>query len=123
MVRAEPSATLHVLHVLRASRFNRARVGVPATPRSVVEDARRTHLDSRVREAKTHCTAEVVGHFAVGNPTNELLRLCTEVEANLLVIGTHEHNGLEWLLLGSISAALVRRAPCPVFVVRSQDAH
>lgn len=54
-----------------------------------------------------------------GKPYAEILRVATESEADLLVIGVHGHNSLELALLGSTTNQLVRRATCPVLTVRT----
>jgi nucleotide-binding universal stress UspA family protein len=115
-----PSTVLHVIHVFRASRIDHARVGVPATPAAAMEEAREEHVEARVCEARLKACGRVVGHFAVGDPTTEVLRLCRELKADLLIVGRHDHQGLERWLLGSIAETFVRKATCPVMVVRSR---
>jgi nucleotide-binding universal stress UspA family protein len=119
-VRAYPQATLHVLHVLRTSRLDRAQAahaGVPGTSSEAMEDAK-DHLEYHKRLAISQCRNTVIGHFTTGNPTGEILRFCSELKVDLLVIATHDHLGFERLLLGSIAETLVRKAPCSVTVVR-----
>jgi nucleotide-binding universal stress UspA family protein len=123
VMRSLPSATLHILHVFRSSRFDHARPGVPLTPASAIEEAKEEHLASFVRAARRQRRGEVVGHFMVGDPTTEVLRFCSDHKADLLVIGTHDHHGLERLLLGSIAETLVRKAQCAVLVVRPARSH
>ncbi len=120
MMRGMPSAVLHIVHIFRASRIDHARAGVPDTPASIVEQAKEEHLETRVRDARLRSRAQVVGHFAVGDPTTEVLRLCRDLKADLLVVGSHEHHGLERWLLGSIAETFVRKAKCQVLVVRSR---
>lgn len=115
-VRAYPEAALHVLHVLRYARTDR-HAGVPGMPSEVVDDAK-DHLEFHVRLAKRQCRNTVTGHFSVGNPTSEILRFCSELKVDLLVIATHDHSGFERLLLGSIAETLMRKAPCTVTIVR-----
>ena len=114
--RAYPEITLHILHVLRFARSDR-RAGVPGMPSDVIDDAK-DHLESHVRAAKRQCRNPVVGHFAIGSPTDEILKACNEHKVDLLVIATHDHSGFERLLLGSIAETLMRKAPCSVTVVR-----
>lgn len=120
MTRAMPSAIVHVLHVYRTSRFDHAHSGVPQTPADAIADAKE-HLESHVRAARKQSRAQVVGHFAVGDPATEVKRLCSEIDADLLVVGTHDLHGLERLLLGSIAETLVRSVACSVLVVRSKS--
>lgn len=118
MTRTLPSATLHVVHVFRSSRFDHARPGVPATPASMIDEAKEQHLESFVRAARREGRPNVSGHFAIGDPATEIIRFCSEHGADLLIVGTHDHQGLERLLLGSIAETLVRKARCTVLVVR-----
>ncbi|HET6869989.1 MAG TPA: universal stress protein [Solirubrobacteraceae bacterium] len=49
-----------------------------------------------------------------GHPADRLVALAGEREASFLVVGNH---GPRSSLLGSVSADVARRAPCPVVVV------
>jgi nucleotide-binding universal stress UspA family protein len=50
----------------------------------------------------------------VGHPADRLVAAATEEDASMIVVGSH---GPRSSLLGSISAEVSRRAPCPVVVV------
>ena len=50
-------------------------------------------------------------------PSAAILRYASEVDADLLVVGTHGRSGVARLLLGSVAEALVAAAPCPVLTV------
>jgi len=117
LARAFPSAALHVLHVFRTSRFDRAHAAAPALDPNALADAK-DQLEAHVRSARTQCRNSVIGHFQVGDPTSEVLRLITDLKAQLLVIGTHDHAGFERLILGSTAETLMRKAGCSVLVVR-----
>ncbi len=47
-----------------------------------------------------------------------ILEYAEEINADLIVMGTHGRRGLSHLLLGSVANEVVRRAPCPVMTVR-----
>jgi nucleotide-binding universal stress UspA family protein len=47
-----------------------------------------------------------------------LVRLAVERDCEAVVVGAHRHGRLTQLLLGSTSQEVLRRAPCPVVVVR-----
>ena len=53
---------------------------------------------------------------AVGDPTTEIRTAAEESGAGVIVVG--RGNGVRRLIDGSVSARLVRRAPCDVLVVR-----
>jgi nucleotide-binding universal stress UspA family protein len=53
-----------------------------------------------------------------GDPTAEILRLASEANCDLIVLGTHGRTGLSRLLMGSVAEQVVRRARCPVLTVK-----
>jgi nucleotide-binding universal stress UspA family protein len=55
-----------------------------------------------------------------GQPKHELVEECGRWQADLIFVGSHGRRGLEWLLLGSVSEAVVTHAPCSVEVVREK---
>ena len=56
-----------------------------------------------------------------GSPAVEIIEAAKELGADLIAISTHGHTGLAHVFLGSVSEHVVRRAPCPVLVVREQQ--
>lgn len=55
-----------------------------------------------------------------GDPSREIMRLCKDREASLLVVGSHGAGALNELMFGSVARRMVRRAPCSVLVVRAE---
>jgi nucleotide-binding universal stress UspA family protein len=60
----------------------------------------------------THLRSEVAAQ--------EIADLAMEVEADLIVVGTHSRRGMSRWVLGSVAEGVVRRAECPVLVVRDK---
>jgi nucleotide-binding universal stress UspA family protein len=60
----------------------------------------------------------VISHLRLEAPAEELAQTAADLQADLVVVGTHGRRGISRLLLGSVAEAVVRLAPCPVFVVR-----
>ena len=52
-------------------------------------------------------------------PAEEILRLSEAVHCNLVVLGTHGKTGLGRHLTGSVAEAVLRKAVCPVLVVKT----
>jgi len=55
---------------------------------------------------------------AAGKPFFEINRTAQEINADLIIIATHGHTGVEHILFGSTAEKVVRKAPCPVLTLR-----
>jgi nucleotide-binding universal stress UspA family protein len=53
-----------------------------------------------------------------GNPQEEIVSVANEMDADLIVIGSHGHGGLGRLLLGSTAERVLHNSPCAVLVVK-----
>ena len=77
-----------------------------------------TKLDQRHGENQDHVNPHWTTHIRMSDPTRAIVQLASDIEADLIVVGTHGRGGLARFLLGSVAESVVRRAPCPVLVVR-----
>ena len=57
-------------------------------------------------------------HLREGRTFEEVIKLGDELEADLLVVGSHGYRGVRRMLMGSQSEDIVHHAHCPVLVVR-----
>ena len=57
-----------------------------------------------------------------GYPATVIVDEAENVDADLVVIGTHGHTGFKHLLLGSVAERVVQKAPCPVLTVKPAEA-
>ncbi len=57
--------------------------------------------------------------LAEGDPAEEILRLSEAQHCDLVVMGTHGKTGLERYLTGSVAEEVLRKAVCPVLVVKT----
>ena len=57
-------------------------------------------------------------HVLSGRPYEEICKLASEIEADLIALPTRGYSGLKHVLLGSTAERTVRFAPCPVLVLR-----
>ena len=58
--------------------------------------------------------------FRGGKPYLEILRFAQEVNANLIVMGTHGHTGIKHIIIGSQAERVVRRSHCDVVCVKPE---
>lgn len=59
-------------------------------------------------------------HIVRGHPADEIIKVAEQEGVELIVVGNLGKTGLEHMLMGSVSEHVVRRAPCPVLVVRGR---
>jgi nucleotide-binding universal stress UspA family protein len=53
-----------------------------------------------------------------GEPAEEILEYADEIEADIIVAGTHGRTGVKRHLIGSVAERLVRHGTCPVTTIR-----
>ncbi len=76
-------------------------------------------MEKPLERARQICGGgKVTAHLGTGDPTRVVLSVASKLEADLLVVGTHDYHGAARFILGSIAEILVRKAQCPVLVVR-----
>jgi nucleotide-binding universal stress UspA family protein len=61
---------------------------------------------------------EVETIFTEGDPGHEIVRIAEELNADLIVLGTHGYSGWKRFTLGSVAELVVRHAPCAVLTIR-----
>lgn len=58
---------------------------------------------------------------AFGNPSDVILEKAAELDVNLLIMGSHGKKGLSRLIMGSVAETVVRKANCPVLIVKAEE--
>lgn len=71
----------------------------------------------RVVAPDTHLSVEYV--LSEDDPVTAILRAAAKHHCDLIVLGSHGRTGVRRLLEGSVAEQVVRRAQCPVLVVKS----
>jgi nucleotide-binding universal stress UspA family protein len=84
-----------------------------------VRDEGRKGLDAFVK--KNFKDVPVKAVFLEGRPFVEIIRYARENEIDLIVISTHGRSGLKHALFGNVAEKVVRKAPCPVLVVKQEE--
>jgi len=81
-------------------------------------------VDAAAGHAHRSGAVGVTGVLVDGDPASALLRAASERAADLVVVGNRGLNTLSGRLLGSVAAAVSRRATCDVLVVHTaHDRH
>ena len=103
---------------------------IPAT--SVLARLAFAHIEKEMRErgkkelerlVKEHVAGQVASRAKIrtGKPFLEIIGMAKEEDVDLIIIATHGHTGVEHIIFGSTAEKVVRKAPCPVLVVRSEE--
>jgi nucleotide-binding universal stress UspA family protein len=116
---AESGAVLHIVHVDDMRDLNAAMAdsGYPYTLPSEMED--RSDIMERLVQVVPP-VAEVMyqHHYLKGMPIAEIVEFAKRENVDLIVMASHGRTGLARLLMGSIAEGILRKAPCPVLVVK-----
>ena len=114
---------VHMLHVVErhVSLTDLRERGIDAL-RSELEEVNRAAERELEQMAPSPEAREQIGtihhHIATGRPADEILRVSDEISPDMIVMGTHGLTGVERMLMGSVAAKVVRRAPCTVVCVK-----
>ena len=107
---------LHVAMLAGLSSFDRPRAYVRAQRVAHIEGERLLE-DARTLAGGTPTATELHS----GDPAEVICRRAAELGVDLVVVGSRKLGGIDRLLLGSVSSAVMRCAPCSVLVVRAPD--
>lgn len=113
------AAPLDLLHVVEEAAYPNAYGLDPLTPSLPnVQDRAREALETLAGRLDLR-TDPVNIHVLAGHAARDIVEFADEHEADLIVMATHGRTGLKRFLIGSVAEKVVRRAPCPVFTLKS----
>lgn len=94
-------------------------MGQIAVPSIDVEMDKKASEELR-KLAKTEIPPDIKVRTIVktGKPFVEIIETAAEENADLIIISSHGHSGMEHILFGSTADKVVRKAPCPVLSLR-----
>jgi len=114
------NAELYLLHVVRPVIIGYPEYAIPDTVNEFYGELRE-HAEEQLREfAKVHAEGGLHAKVIVeeGVVTESILDFAGENSIDMIVMGTHGRKGFQRLTLGSVTERVLRRAGCPVLVVR-----
>lgn len=72
------------------------------------------YITGRCAEAGVKASATVIR----GYPAEDIVRFAEKEQIDMIVVGSLGKSSIEYMFIGSVSESIVRKAPCPVLVVR-----
>jgi nucleotide-binding universal stress UspA family protein len=73
-----------------------------------------------LKEQCTKAGVKVSTAVVRGYPAEEIMKTAETEKVAMIVVGNVGRTGLDHMLMGSVSETVVRKAPCPVLVVRGE---
>ncbi|MDT8405781.1 MAG: universal stress protein [Methylococcales bacterium] len=114
-------ATLYLLHVVETLPVTDAAYG-PVAPFDIdlteqMQTAAQQHLADWGKKIQIPTERQ---WLELGSPKQEIVRIATARNIDLIVVGSHGRHGLS-LLLGSTATGVLHHAPCDVLAVRIRE--
>ncbi|PHR28077.1 MAG: universal stress protein [Desulfotalea sp.] len=118
------SASVHLVFVVQNfedySGFFVPQMTLPSLENELAESAE-TKMASFCGEMVDYCKKAGVKDLSykvlTGDVGEKIVEYATDVEADLIVMGTHGYKGLEKIMFGSVADKVVRAASCPVTTI------
>jgi len=85
-----------------------------------IEEPNREELKRMLAEVvPTDPAVQYEHRLMIGSPATAIVEMARRENAELIVMPTHGRTGLTRLLMGSVAEEVVRKAECPVLVVKT----
>lgn len=110
---------IYLLHVI-TKHWEKFNVFTPSITLDNLEKASNSvqaKLDELANDIKTNYGVNVTTVVNTGNPTTEIVKFAKEIEAGLIVMGTHGYSAWEDLTIGSNALKVITKSPCPVMTM------
>jgi nucleotide-binding universal stress UspA family protein len=113
---------LHLVYVGELPNFLREDLNTIGFDRMLYDQIERESLELLWRltwQVKVAGGTVAGAHLKMGGVAEEIVGLAKALGADLIVIGNRGHGGIRRVIEGSISDFVIRRAHCPVMIMRS----
>lgn len=110
---------IYLVHII-TKHWEKFNVFTPSISLENVEkasDAVQLKLDELANDIKKEYGVAVTTIVNSGNPTSEIVKIAKEINADLIVMGTHGYSAWEDLTIGSNTLKVITKSPCPVLTM------
>ena len=118
--RGREGATIHLVHAFiplsAGGSFDRSALAPADEATYARAQNRLNEFVERANQARG--VTDTRGHLVTGAATDVILGVAANLQASLIVVGTHDYRGIARFLLGSVSEVVAKKAHCPVALVR-----
>lgn len=116
---------VYLLHVINAQ-YMAQNLFVPLmqfTADNNLENKAEEKLGQLVDEFKGEYNLKFEFIIKMGNPSAEIVNVAKEIDASLIVMGTHGYSPLEELVIGSTAIKVLTKSVCPTMAMSSEASH
>lgn len=115
-------AKLHLLHVVEHLHGHEHFLILALTPQEIAEKMK-TQAQEQLSRFTSHLDegSEIEAEVREGKAFVEIIKMAREESIDLIVMGSHGRTGLPHILIGSVAERVIRKAPCPVLIVKAKD--
>jgi len=103
-----------VLHVVSPAAVSERERAIASRSEHILVEARQKLEQLVVADAGVW----IERRLAQGSPSKEILRIAKEINAGLIVLGSHGRSGKSRAFMGSVAEDVLRKASCPVLAVK-----
>ena len=119
----DPEGMLYLVHVVDDVPLTYGYVGMALPADDLRTRLARTAHDELVAFVPAGADMKhIETHILHGSPWDRIVEFARTKQADLIVMGTHGRAGIGHALIGSVAERVLRRAPCPVLVIREGGA-
>ena len=110
---------LHVVEYLHEFEHYQILVFTPQELSEKMEKQAYEELTKVTEQVKKTITVEAV--VRQGKAFMEIIKEAMEKDIDMIVMGSHGRTGISHMLMGSVAEKVVRKANCPVLIVRGKN--
>lgn len=110
---------LHVVEYLQDFEYYQILVFTPQEIAEKMEKQAHEELNKLTKQIKKIIKVET--EVRQGKAFFEIIKTAKEKDMDLIVMGSHGRTGISHMLMGSVAEKVVRKANCPVLIVRDKN--
>ena len=120
---ADADAKLHIVHVHDTRDLGNPALGDAAYVYASAWEQQFEQVGKRLRLVRPSSPGVSFEHHCLsGEAESEIVEFAVSNKIDLIVMASHGRSGLSRLLMGSVAEGVMRRAPCPVLIVKQPAA-
>lgn len=116
---ADGGSELHLVHVVREEDSNASASELVSLEHRLSDAPKR--IQQYVEQIWSDTPSKVIAHLRAGQPSRSILQTAVDINADIIVVGTHRRAGLKKLMLGSVAEQVLQHAHCPVLIALAKD--